>query len=461
MPSSDRSRRWGKGADAERDMAHAPVVEKRPSQGSGCDSRAGAAAAVVEGESGTVVGNVRRPKNDTSLPVLSPAKTAQITVPFAEIEGGRLNRVLEEYGCAIVSGVAAPDECARLEGLFAADLADLVDTDAARRAGGNVAHAADKALEDVRAWPLESLSLLGKIDRCQLRGLPHGRFAWGCRLLTNLRRCYEVIHDTPDLVSSCDNPFFAPDAYAEAAQNRSWPHVDHNCHDNRFFDAQGCVVGRWEVFQGLLYVWSSEGTHASTTVVLPGSHRTLYDALMQDPTMVARGRKGDHFTQLSKASNSGLVSSLQDQWWADAARVPVPRGGLFLWSSKTMHQGWSGGPRLAQPVCWEPVGRRDESALDRKLRLAALGLPSTHWASLGIPHTLVAPEPSAPSEAWQQGGRIWLPARACIHPASLREGFSVAEMFRTLAGCSWDARLPADLRKLLEECLVDEVRAAL
>merc|ERR1719272_2562631 len=120
---------------------------------------------------------------------------------------------------------------------------------------------------------------------------------------------------------------------------------------------------------------------------------------MSDPTMVKRGCKGNHFSQIGTLSNKDLASSLEEQWRTGAGRVPVSSGGLFLWSSRTLHQGWSGGPRLAQPVCWEPAGRRDNAALDRKLQLAALGLPSTHWGSLGIPHHLVRPEACKPTAA--------------------------------------------------------------
>merc|ERR1711988_1253565 len=142
---------------------------------------------------------------------------------------------------------------------------------------------------------------------------------------------------------------------------------------------------------------------------------------MSDPNVVARGSKGNHFSQISDISQKHVAFSLEEQWSRGAGRVPVPSGALFLWSSKTLHQGWSGGPRLAQPVCWEPVGRRDDAALDRKMRLAALGLPSTHWASLGIPHNLVAPKPCKPTAASSLGGTC-LPARASIRQASLRDG---------------------------------------
>uniref|UniRef100_A0A7S1RF61 Phytanoyl-CoA dioxygenase n=1 Tax=Alexandrium catenella TaxID=2925 RepID=A0A7S1RF61_ALECA len=396
-----------------------------------------------------------------ALPLFSAQEVAAFTLPLGEA-GARLRQVLEEHGCAIVTGVAGEEDCRRLEGHFAQDLGGLIDKAAVERSGSSaVKRDAEAALQDPRTLSLETSKLLGDMERCQLRGLPHGSFAWACRLLPSVRRCYEAIHDTADLVSSCDNPFFAPAEHEEAFENRSWPHVDHNSNDRRLYDDLGQAVGDWEVYQGLLYVWGSESSRASTTVVLPGSHRTAYPAIMADPSAVERGRKGAHCTRLSVLANTQLASALQDSWLRGAGRVPVPRGGLFLWSSRTLHQGWSGGPRLAQPVCWEPAGRRDDATLDRKMRLAALGLPSTHWASLGIPHTLVAPRPCSATAPCEQG-KVALPLRASIQPASLRPGGrSVGELWEALQDGLWEAHMPAALRESVAESICPEILAAL
>lgn len=399
-------------------------------------------------------------KKGIALQQLSPARAAEFTVPLTDISTG-LRPILEQHGCAIVTGVASPEECAHLEACFGTDLRELVDVDALKGANSAVKGAADAALCDVSAWPVESLQLLGEKERCQLRGLPHGRFSWACRLLPGVRRCYEAIHATSDLVSSCDNPFFAPASHAEQHVNRSWPHVDHNSNDRRFCDDEGQTVGDWEVYQGLLYIWSSEHAHSSTTAVMPGSHQDAYEAIMRDPGVVQRGRKGNHFTLISHLSNKRLAASLQDQWNREAGRVCVPPGGLLLWSSRTLHQGWSGGPRLAQPVCWEPSTRRSDAALDRKLRLAALGLPSTHWASLGIPHYLVAPEPCAPTGAHSSGTKVFLPMKSSLQPISLQECSHVSDMWERLQGCDATQPLPGELRKLVAESLSENVRAAL
>lgn len=94
--------------------------------------------------------------------------------------------------------MASPDECVHPEALYASDLRELVDEDALKGADRAVQHAANGAFSDVSAWPVESLQLLGEKERCQLRGLPHGRFAWTCRSLPGVGRCYGAIHETSD-----------------------------------------------------------------------------------------------------------------------------------------------------------------------------------------------------------------------------------------------------------------------
>eukprot|EP00164_Ancoracysta_twista_P033621 GFYU01071801.1.p1 GENE.GFYU01071801.1~~GFYU01071801.1.p1 ORF type:complete len:100 (+),score=18.86 GFYU01071801.1:76-375(+) len=61
---------------------------------------------------------------------------------------------------------------------------------------------------------------------------------------------------------------------------------------------------------------------------------------------------------------------------------------MVLWDSKTIHQGWEGGPRLAIPICHEPRKRRPEEALASKTEACVRGLPTTHWASIGKFHSV-------------------------------------------------------------------------
>merc|ERR1719215_376806 len=126
-------------------------------------------------------------------------------------------------------------------------------------------------------------------------------------------------------------------------------------------------------------------------------------------------------------------------WEEKGRRMPVPAGALLLWTSRTTHQGWSGGPRLAQPVCWEPRCRRDEQMRERKMRLAALGLPSTHWASLGLPHELSDLKRPTDQEAVEdpEYHKIRFPLRGSVRSQALVAGAELEKLWQSLVTPPW------------------------
>eukprot|EP00658_Telonema_sp_P-2_P004770 TRINITY_DN11778_c0_g1_i3.p1 TRINITY_DN11778_c0_g1~~TRINITY_DN11778_c0_g1_i3.p1 ORF type:complete len:127 (-),score=2.72 TRINITY_DN11778_c0_g1_i3:66-446(-) len=67
-----------------------------------------------------------------------------------------------------------------------------------------------------------------------------------------------------------------------------------------------------------------------------------------------------------------------------AVRMRVPSGSMVLWDSRTLHQGWEGGPRLAVPICLEPKKRRTDIALLSKHEACRKGLPTTHLSLIHI-----------------------------------------------------------------------------
>lgn len=393
---------------------------------------------------------------DEPISLMTAEEVASITVAHDDFEA--LREIMDRHGTAVVTGVASPAECAELEQEFSEDLRELVDQAAAKRAGNSVSRAASTCVADPHVFPIASVGLLAADargnERCSGRGLPHGRFAWHARLLPRVRKCYEALHATEDLVVGVDNAFFVPDAAQEAAVNRSWPHCDLNVHD-KTADADGVPLGQWDVYQGIVYVWPSDRLRASTTVVWPGSHRQVFDTLMADESAAAKGRKGNHFTTISGLSGPE-GEAMREGWRNGARRVPVPAGAMLLWSSRTVHQGWSGGPRLAQPVCWEPRVRRSDAAFERKMRLACLGLPSTHWASLGLPHSLLggaqlAAPSAASSEKPARGSvRVMLPLRSSIRPVPLVDAAQAAEAEARKAAQATEAEARKRQRKLDE-----------
>jgi len=187
-----------------------------------------------------------------------------------------------------------------------------------------------------------------------------------------------------------DCVFFRGAGAAAADANLEWLHVDQN----------HCTGLDWPCAQGALYVWPSAGEACSTTVVWPGSHVTAYERLMADPLAVERGRSpGGQSVKLRELRLLGTREELLREALAGSRRLPCPAGSLLLWDSRTVHQGWAGGPRLAQPVCWEPRKRRDQAALRRKLWMCAAGVPSSHSSTEGRVHGMATRERPVPSPA--------------------------------------------------------------
>ena len=108
----------------------------------------------------------------------------------------------------------------------------------------------------------------------------------------------------------------------------------------------------------------------------------MFPRIMRDEKCPQKGL----FVQIS---NLSAAKALQESWQQGAVRIPVPAGALLLWDNRTTHQGWQGGGRLAQPVCWQPRELRDGKARTRKLRCCALGLPTSHSALRGSIHPAV------------------------------------------------------------------------
>jgi len=171
--------------------------------------------------------------------------------------------------------------------------------------------------------------------------------------------------------------------------------------------------------QGVLYIWPSTDKNASTTAVWPGSHRETYNRLMRDPFSIRKGRKklNSQSVQINQLHDVHERESLAMQAIAGTRRVPCPAGSLLLWDSRTIHQGWAAGPRMAQPVCYEPRSRRDEAALLRKLFMCATGTPSSHSSSEGRVHAMAKPGKPCPKAGSDYTPALALSPPYCVMPS--------------------------------------------
>ena len=127
---------------------------------------------------------------EVHFPLMEAELVGALTVPLDEVDE-RLVGVMQEYGMAIVSGVLTSDQATEAESLLAADISSMIDHRAANRKGGALAKAAcSLKKQGVQSLSTPTARALGAMDRLQLRGLPHGRFAWSLRCHAGVRRVY-------------------------------------------------------------------------------------------------------------------------------------------------------------------------------------------------------------------------------------------------------------------------------
>eukprot|EP00438_Fugacium_kawagutii_P028153 Skav232366 [mRNA] locus=scaffold4481:31371:32243:+ [translate_table: standard] len=243
--------------------------------------------------------------------------------------------------------------------------------------------------------------------RASKHGLPHGSFAWAARLHPKVRQVFADLYGTTpqDLVVGLGNVFWCSAQEEGTSINPEWLHVDQNHRTGM----------TWPCAQGVLYIWPSAGSSCSTTVVWPKSHKEVYEKMMDDPEAILRGRSSEgQVVKLKELQLPHLREELLGEALLNCRRVPCPAGSLLLWDSRTVHQGWRGGPRLAQGVCWEPRVRRSDAALHRKLWMCSSGVPSSHSAAEGRVHGMAK---EAPSPSLEEG----LPLlRASLVPYGIR-----------------------------------------
>eukprot|EP01038_Epipyxis_sp_PR26KG_P005951 gene5951-8202_t len=320
-----------------------------------------------------------------TFPSMNPDDIQQLSCSFKDMNFQQnLTSTMDRYGVAIVVDLCSEDELNDLEESFGKDLKNhltnilLIDnelTENDKLILSNFISIPNASLP--RSWP-NSLSF-GKF--AYTNGLAQGEFAWKVRLLPQLKLIYQQLYSNEsDLVVGEDVIFFCTKDSSPSDKNNLSAHVDQNYHNP--------IAGSYDVYQSALYVWPAMDSECSTTIVLPESHTNIYHKIMNDATPKSLGPYGCHYTAVSSLYDKKLKNKIEQQFIHHAKRAIIPRGGLLIWNSRTMHQGWIGGPRLAVPVCWEPKSRRSIKAKIRKARLCVEGLPTTHWASQGFQHDM-------------------------------------------------------------------------
>ena len=310
---------------------------------------------------------------DITCPVMTAEELKAVSCNIADGAEAVLS-LMETYGMAVVNDVCTDAENVAMEAMWKDDLLTLAAPSLREGYEPSIRKVYNAVKEEgPTQWP--SATFFNDTGSHK-NGLVQGSYAWAARLHPNVKKVYSWLNDCEEeeMCVGTDVVFFNPrELSPDCTINDNWMHVDDNEKD---------IIN--PSVQGVLYTWSAESSNSSTTVIWPGSHKTVYPKLT---SLMHPG--GSHFIK----HNAILDKDERIKTLVDgskyARRIPVPAGSLLLWGSKTSHQGWAGGRRLAVPVCWEKKVYRDEAALRRKMWLCATGLPSTHWATIGKVHVRI------------------------------------------------------------------------
>lgn len=284
--------------------------------------------------------------------------------PRFDIEDPAWLAHLDTEGFAVVAGVASPDELERAHHLLWEFLED--STPWRRDSPGT--------------WSDEGIGAIGMSHNGIVNGAGVGQsdFLWSVRTLPKVRRAFERIWDTTDLLVSFDGAnVFRPWHHGFRKTLCGWWHVDQG----------GAKVGRHAV-QGLVSLFDGDGTTGGLTVV-PGSH-LRHREVVED--------------QANPSVDFCSVQPYQSVLQELPHRLVACRAGdLVLWDSRTVH---ANSPAVAPPtapgdrllraaayVCMTP--KRCATAEVRQQRRIAFehGFSTSHW-----PHELRLGS--------QRGGRV-------------------------------------------------------
>jgi len=174
----------------------------------------------------------------------------------------------------------------------------------------------------------------------------HTGFAWWCRTRPAVKKVFEEIWGTKDLIVSFDGACYFPKGLTR--RNTNWLHVDQEP-KNPHFD---CVQG---------FVAFTENSQACLTLV-PGSHLKFGDYM--------KSKNLYHSKPWQKV----------DFDLSETILVPTKPGDLVIWDSRVFHQNSYGSEeRLVQYLCYLPRMRATEKDLAKRQKYYQEKRTTSHW----------------------------------------------------------------------------------
>ncbi|KAK6175695.1 hypothetical protein SNE40_014096 [Patella caerulea] len=262
-----------------------------------------------------------------------------------KFNGEIIRKELQENGVCVVPGVLTEEECDELIASFRLWLKQFKDED----------------------WPFHMNSVI------QQYYIGHFKATWTARLKS--KDVFKEVWQTNKLLTSFDGVAISPppelggSAYAVA--DAHWFHLD-----------QGAIRQGLHAYQGAVYL---EETTESDYVfrVLEGSHK-LHKQFFEKFSKAARKASRHDFYKLTP---------VEYEWYMEHGcvqrTIPVPKGGMVLWDSRTIHD--NNKPQFGRPnsdrwrfvvfSCMTPAIWARAADIAKKRTAYKKMLMTSHWPS--------------------------------------------------------------------------------
>jgi len=194
---------------------------------------------------------------------------------------------------------------------------------------------------------------------CRYPNPGHQEFAWYIRTRPNVRKVFETIWNTNELVTSFDVCCYMPQQIIN--DNYNWLHSDQSATTS---DTLRC-------YQGLVSLTNNK---ERSLVVCEGSHLIHKQYL----TKIGKGELLDNWQTINKSDNKYFEKHKKI--------VQVPAGGMIIWDSRCFHQNTFGPKqcseeRIVQYVCMFPKNTSNYNENDKITRRSLFNnkISTTHW----------------------------------------------------------------------------------
>ncbi|KIR55925.1 hypothetical protein I315_01807 [Cryptococcus gattii Ru294] len=230
--------------------------------------------------------------------------------------------------------------------------------------------------DDKSTWTSEHLPYSTTGGLYNRYSVNHEAFVWKIRTDPGIRKIFEQIWDTDDLIVSFDGmnaslPINDQTGRTDIKATAPWPHIDQNPRN----------INRFELYQGIANL-APNGPSDGGLCVLKGSHK-----LHQEYFDSIGGFKPDQDVGVSE---NGYNYKLEDTEWyknkgCEEVKICAGKGDLILWDSRTIH--WNASPmgdqtRFVTYVCYCPRSLMSPAELAKKVEVFKGRKGTTHFPYL-------------------------------------------------------------------------------